>query len=162
MACRLGPMAATSEIEVGAVWGRMLSSWVPHPRPTGAGWAPTDAMHDLRAQLGQRTRAVPSRLWQMARVGGQSRSVAFNAQDGHCSGGVPTSAPLPPSPPSTAYLARTKPSRACAARTMAAIDGMHARDAALLQILKAPSADDGGAARVTAQDALTLSWWLVL
>ena len=37
-------------------------------------------------------------------------------------------------------LARTKPSRACAARTMAAIDGMRARDAALPFKSLSPSA----------------------
>ena len=44
----------------------------------------------------------------------------------------PPSPPPPPTPP----LARTKPSRACAAKTMAAIEQMRATDAALLQILK--------------------------
>ena len=44
--------------------------------------------------------------------------------------------PPPPPPPSPPPLARTKPSRVCAAKTMAAIDGMRAADAALQQILK--------------------------
>ena len=43
----------------------------------------------------------------------------------------PPTPPPPPPPP----LARTKPSRACAAKTMAAIDQMRATDAALQKIL---------------------------
>ena len=108
---------------------RMLSAWVPHPRPVGA---PT-MTYGVRAQPVGKALGLfhldCDRWHELAANRAAWRSMLKM-------GIAPAEyRPRPPSPPPPP-LARTKPSRACAAKTLAAIDAMRARDAALLQILK--------------------------
>ena len=105
---------------------RMLSSWVPHSRPVGG---PTMTYGRSLGRAMDHFQLDRDRWHELA-----ANRAAWRAmlRDGLA---PPEFRPRPPSPPPPP-LARTKPSRACAAKTMAAIEQMRATDAALLQILK--------------------------
>ena len=108
---------------------RMLSSWVPHARPSGA---PTMTYGRSLGRAFEHYGLDPARWHELAADRGAWRTML---QRGIAPAEFRPQSPPPPPPP----LARTKPSRACAAQTMAAIDRMRMTDAALQQYLKSIS-----------------------
>ena len=111
---------------------RMLSAWVPHPRPVGA---PT--MTYGRRALAKcwpssaSTRRVGRNLLSTVALGGRCFALA-------CPRGLPAAATFAPSLPPASTLTTTSVedqalAGTCAVQTMAAIDRMRAKDAALLQ-----------------------------
>ena len=108
---------------------RMLSAWVPHPRPVGA---PTMTYGRSIGKALAKFSVGETRWAELAQDRSAWRQMLRTGRAPTAFQPRPPSPPTPPPPP----LARTKPSRVCAAKTMAAIDGMRARDAALQQILK--------------------------
>ena len=108
---------------------RMLSAWVPHPRPVGA---PTMTYGRSIGKALAKFNVDEARWAELALDRGAWRQMLRAGLAPEAYRPRPPSPP-PPSPPP---LSRTKPSRACAARTMTAIDGMRAKDAVLQRILK--------------------------
>jgi len=108
---------------------RMLSSWVPHSRPVGGptmtyGRSLGKALDHYHLDRERWPELAANRTAWRAMLQAGVAPPAFRPR--------PPSPPPPPPPP----LACTKPSRVCAAKTMAAIDQMRATDAALQRILK--------------------------
>ena len=100
---------------------RMLSSWVPHSRPVGCpamtyGRSLGKALDHFLLDRERWPELAANRAAWRAMLRAGIAPPEFRLRP-------------PPSPPLP--LARTKPSRACAAKTMAAIDQMRALDAAL-------------------------------
>ena len=105
---------------------RMLSAWVPHPRPVGA---PTMTYGRSIGKALAKFNVDEARWAELALDRGAWRQMLRTGLAPEAYRPRPPSPPPPPPPP----LSRTKPSRACAARTMAAIDEMRTKDAALLR-----------------------------
>ena len=105
---------------------RMLSSWVPHARPSGA---PTMTYGRSLGRAFEHYGLDPARWHELAAHRSRWRAML---QTGVAPAEFRPQPPPPPPPP----LAKTKPSRRCAAQTMAAIDRMRTTDAALQQYLK--------------------------